>query len=83
MTFIYADYILLTANALITGATEAPERKSTSVWRPVHKFVIFYRQQIYLMYIQNILPNKYMKDNNISLGPKVNSLPREKFGIFA
>jgi hypothetical protein len=23
-------------NALITGATEAPERKSTAVWRPVH-----------------------------------------------
>ena len=40
MTFICGDYILLTANALITGATEAMERKKTAVWRPVHKFVI-------------------------------------------
>jgi hypothetical protein len=36
MTFICEDNILLTANALITGATEALERKNTAVWRPVH-----------------------------------------------
>ncbi len=40
MTYICNDDILLTANALITGATEAPERKRPAVWRPVHKFVI-------------------------------------------
>jgi hypothetical protein len=32
--------LILLSNAVITGATEAPERKSTAVWRPVHKFVI-------------------------------------------